>query len=166
MAKKHKADCKLAREGSVISVIKQYTTKNGKIRGKNKKQTRTLRGACPHHTIDKKGRIKPTVTTHNQVCTCRLCGGSFKAKGYTKEEVTNKIKGAVEIVNQLKYLSVAVNAGEGAVRYSTEVGSYLAHLPKNYRKVASIAEKAETVRNKKNKKKKGNADYSTVGSWR
>lgn len=165
MAKNKRPDYKIT-EGSVISVIKQNTTKNGKIRGKNKKQTRVLRGACVHHTLNKNGKVKPTIYNDGkQTCTCRMCQASFKGRPYDKEEVINKIKGAKEVVNQLKYLSVAVNAGNDAVRYASELGSMMECLPKNYRKVASIAEKAESVRNKKKKKKNG-SDFSTIGSWR
>lgn len=165
MAKNKRPEYKIG-EGSVISIIKQNTTKNGKIRGKNKKQTKVLRGACVHHTLTNKGKIKPTIYNDGkQTCTCRLCQASFKGRPYSKEEVAGKIKGAKEVINQLKYLAVAVNAGNDAVRYASEAGSILELLPKNYRKVASIAEKAESVRNKKKKKKNG-SDFSTIGSWR
>ena len=166
MGKKN-ADYKVATgSGSVIAIIKENTNKHGKIRGKTKKQTKVLRGACVHHTLNNKGKVKPTITNDGkQTCTCRMCGASFKGRPYNKEEVVNKFKGAKEVVNQAKYLAVAVNAGNDAIRFFSEMGSMLELAPKNYRKIGSIAEKAESVRNKKKKKKNG-SDFSSMGGWR
>lgn len=165
MAKNKKPDYKL-NDGSVVAIISQNITKNGKIRGKNKKQTRVLRGACVHHRLNKSNKCKPTISNDGKsMCTCRLCGGTFKGRSYSNEEIENKIKGAVEVNNQLKYMSVAVNAGNDAVRYSSELGSMLATFKKNYKKINSIAQKAESVKNKKKKKKNG-SDYSAMGGWK
>ena len=162
MAKK-KPDYKVD-STNILATIKANTRKNGKIRGKNKKQTRILKGACCHHLPNNKGKIKPTISNDGKMtCTCRVCGASFKGKPYSKQDVENKMKGMVELDNQLKYLAVAVNAGGDMVRYSSELGSMLACFPKYYRNVVSIAEKAENVRKKK--KKKRGSDYSNVGSW-
>lgn len=169
MAKKNRKDfsnSKITGQGSVISIIDQNTTKHGKIRGKNKRQTKVLRGACVHHTLNKKGRIKPTVTNDGKsTCTCRRCKYSFKGRPYSRTEVQERVDGTKEVVNQLKFMAVAVNAGPDAIRYSSELGSMLELLPSNYKKIGSIAEKAERVRNKKKKEKNG-ADFSAIGSWR
>lgn len=159
-------DAKLTKiEGNVINVVKQHTDKKGRIRGKNKTQTKILRGACVHHTINGKGKIKPTIGNDGKsTCTCRLCGGYFKGRPYSPEEVEKKFSGAKEVVNQMKYLAVAVKAGPEAVRFSSELGSMLEIAPKHYKKIGRVAEKAEQVRNKK-KKKRGD-DMSAVGSWK
>ena len=163
MAKK-KPDYKL--DGNIIATIKEHTNKHGKIKGKNKKQTRTLVGACPHHTLNKNGKIKPILSNDGkQTCTCRACGASFKGHPYSGEDVKRMAKGTKELVNQLKYLSVAVNAGNETVRFACELGSMLEHLPSVYKNVKQIAEKAEAVKNKK-KKKKSNSNFSNVGGWR
>jgi len=152
-------------EGSVISTIKQHT-KKGKIRGKNKKQTKILIGACPHHTTNSKGKIKPIISNDGkQWCTCRLCKASFKGRPYKNEELDNKLKGAIEVINQGKYLSVAVGAGNDTIRYFTELGSMLALAKKYYKRVSSLAEKVESIHNKKKKKKNG-SDFGTMGAWR
>ena len=150
-------------EGNIINVIDQHT-KKGKIRGKNKTQTKILVGACPHHTFNGKGKLKTTLGNNGKnKCTCRRCKADFEPRTYTKEEVIKKIAGAKEVVNQMKYLSVAVKAGPEAVKFSTEAGSILELLPKFYRKTAKIAEKSESVRKKRKNKKHSSAnDY---GSW-
>jgi cation transport regulator ChaC len=154
-----------AGDGSVISIIKENTTKHGKIKGKNKKQTKVLRGACVHHTTNHKGKVKPTIGNNDgKVCRCRLCGGTFKPSTYDKEAAENKIKGMREINNQAKYLAVALGTANENIRYFSELGSMIELFPKNYRKLASIAEKVESV--KKKKKNRDNDNYSSLGSWR
>lgn len=162
---KRKYDNKITSKGSVVRIIKDNTTKKGKIRGKNKQETRIMKGACPHHTINKKGKIVPTLVSDrdsNKYKVCRLCGARVEARTYDKEEVSKKLQGAIDVDNNMKFLAVATNAGEPMVRFSSELGSMLKVAKKYYRKVAKIAEKAEKIKSKKNKGRRSN---DSLGSW-
>ena len=45
-------------DGSVIAIITENLSKKGEIKGRNKRQTKVLRGACMHHVINRKGKVK------------------------------------------------------------------------------------------------------------
>lgn len=154
-------------DDSIISVIQQNLTKNGKIRGKNKKQTKILKGACVHHHLKKNDRNKKKATLEvnkaQNICRCRMCSESFRGTTYTKEEIKEIMKPFKSANSQAKYLSVAVGGGNEAVRYFSELGAMLALYPKNYRKVANVAEKKDKVKGKK--KKKNHSDSEVLGSW-
>lgn len=154
-------------DGSILSILKQNTSKNGKLRGKNKRETKILRGACVHHTLNKKGRVKSTIDASRAdgTCYCRQCGHEFKAGAYSKPEVKEMLAPAKDVVNNLKFLSVAVSAGSDTVRFSAELGSMLELLPKTYNQVANIALKSISA---KNKKKHGKNKYemsNSIGAW-
>ena len=153
-------------QGNIIAVIKQ-NTKKGKIRGKNKKATKILRGACPHHTITDKNKLKklliPDPGYGKGVCRCKLCDAKVKMKAYTKEEVRKGFEGAIEIVDNMKFLAFAVNAGADAAKFATELGSMLAIAPKYYKQISNIAVKGSKVRNNRKNRKKEN--YTSVGMW-
>jgi len=165
MSKKKHDSSKITSKGSVVSVIKANTTKKGKIQGRNKHETRIMKGACPHHTINKKGKIVPTLVSdrdNSKYRICRLCGARVEPTTYTKDELSKKLQGAIDVDNNMKFLSVAANSGESMVRFSSELGSMLKLVKKYYRSIAKTVEKREKIKNKNNKKNRGN---DSLGSW-
>lgn len=164
MAKEQKPSYK-AGDGSVLSIVSENLNKHGKIKAKNKKREKVLKGACMHHAVTKRGNVKMRIKTSDNRSTCRMCGATFKAGTYEHDEVRKMVKGATELVNNLKFLTIAIGGGSQAVRYSSELGSMLYLLPGNYDKVAKIAKKADSVRKKK-KRKKDNSESASLGSWR
>lgn len=165
MAKK-KVNYRLG-DGSILSILKQNTSKNGKLRGRNKRETKILRGACVHHTLNKKGKVKTTIDTSKAdgTCYCRQCGNSFKIGSYSKGEVKNVLTPVKDVVNNLKFLAVAVSAGPDTVRYSAELGSMLELLPKTYGNVSEIAVKATSSKGKKKHNKNRYDANNSYGAW-
>ena len=51
-------------DGSVVATI-TANQKKGKLKGKNKKETRILKGACTHHIIGKNGKKILAINTEN-----------------------------------------------------------------------------------------------------
>ena len=70
----------------VIEVTKNLN-KKGRIKGKNKKETKALKGMCVHHKLNNKGRIKPTLVGASKgYCYCSLCGARVPTKFFQIED--------------------------------------------------------------------------------
>lgn len=146
---------------SVIKVTKSLN-KKGKLKGSNKKETKMLKGICPHHKITKKGKVVPTIFNNGDYCICSICGGKFPASFYTNDEMDTIVGGMKEMNNQAKFMSIATNAGDQMSDYFATMGSMLVSFKKNAKKLRTVAEKQGSVREKKKKRNQGSSMY---GSW-
>ena len=69
----------MARFCKPIQVTNKALTKKGRLKGKNKKETKALKNACMHHKINRKGKLKPAYFIQDNDCTC-LSGQIRKLK--------------------------------------------------------------------------------------
>ena len=149
---------------SVMKVTKSIN-KKGKLKGHNKKETKMLKGICPHHRINKHGKVKPTIFSNDgEYCICTMCGAKFPAKFFTNDEIKTLVNDMEEMNNQNKFTSVATNSGDQMVDYFGQFGVMLKVYKKNAKKLRNVAEKQGNVRNKK-KNKNGGSGSSMYGSW-
>jgi hypothetical protein len=150
---------------AVVAVSKALN-KKGKIKGKNKKETKYLNRACTHHYINKKGKEKPAIFNNsNGECICELCGRSFQTKPETKEEVRNKLESALSLANQVTFAAVAGHLGEKAVDKFVNLKVLLEEFPKDYSRTMKAVSKEDNIKKKKKKKNNGGGGSSQYGDW-
>lgn len=152
---------------SVVATITNSLNKHGEIRGNNKKETRALLNACPHHKINKHGKIKAMYSYDSEsgTCTCKMCHQSWPATVDDIETIKKKVKSLQTHVNQAKLFNVAVNGGEYSQKYLAETSNHLANFPKLYDRLSKAVSKQDKLKKKK-KKDRRNVGSSEFGSWR
>ena len=159
---------KLTKSNPIVKVSDSLT-KSGKIKGKGKKETKTLRLICPHHAINKKGKIKPQIDNDGVgTCTCDLCQRSFRTKLYSHDEIEEIKDTAIELFDQGEFMAVSCDAGEDAIIAFAEAKVAIVNAIKAYERVKGIAQKQERVKNKRGKNKRHNnneSGESLYGSW-
>ena len=147
---------------AVIQISKNLS-KHGKLKGKNKKETKALKAAYPFHKINKKGRVVTTTFIQNGYNIDTVTSKRFPARFFSKDEIKDKLENMEELINQGKFFSVATNAGDGMVDYFCKFAVEFSRFKKNFKKVSKIATKQSSF---KDKKKNKNKDVSSsYGSW-
>ena len=153
----------MARFCKAIQVTNRALTKKGKLKGKNKKETKMLRSGCMHHVITKRGKLKPKYFIEDDMCICKMCHKSFPAKLYKGDDVDDIFDNMEELVNQHKFLTVSVNAGNQACDEASSFAIKLPQIKKAYKRVSKLARKQTEIKKKRRKKKyNGSSQY---GSW-
>lgn len=151
-------------KNQIVLQTTRAITKKGKLKGKNKKETKVLRAACPHHKFNKHGKLKNTIWNNDgEYCVCTLCNKKFPASFFSDDNIDNVVEGMEELNNQNKFTAVATNAGDDAVKFYAETGVILSKYKKMSKKTKSLAEKQSRVKNKK--KKNRYTGSSMYGSW-
>ena len=149
-----------------VSVISKSLSKKGKIKGKNKKETKYLMRACTHHYYNRKGKLKPAfINDSNGSCTCELCFRSFPTKPETKAEVKDKIAPVLALVNQAATASVAGELGEKIVDTCVNLKVLLEEFPKNYNRTMKAISKEDNIKKKKKKDGNNGGGSSQYGGW-
>lgn len=153
----------MARKSKSVMQVTKHLTKKGRLKGKNKKETKALKGLCPHHKFTKRGKIKPTIfNADGHYCTCYMCGQEFRAGFYDDDEIKELVDGMKELNNQNKFTSVATNSGESMIDYFAQVGVALEQYVKNAKRVRNVASSASKAKRKKRRTRSGSSQY---GSW-
>lgn len=150
-----------------------YVSKNlhkGKIKGKNKKETKKIKAICTHHRLKKKsGKLVPAVFYKEvdgvQKAICPLCGAEFSTELFTKKEVKERFKDSIEVLDQAAYAAEAVGAGTNITDFISSTKAQLKSSKKPVNKVLKIASSVNRVGKKKNKKRNGERGSSAYGSW-
>ena len=150
---------------SAVNAVSKAVTKKGKIKGRNKKETKILKLTCCHHFYDRKEgeTVTPIFSNSDGTRVCEMCGKTFSSHFYSNSELKNTIEPTKELLNQLKFMAVAIGADNATVDtiVKTYVGiSSVSKLYKRCRKVAASTSKVK--KNKKGKKKRTNQ----YGSWK
>lgn len=159
---------KLTKNNPIVKVS-NFITKNGKIKGKSKKETKALRLICPHHKINKKGKVKPSVWNDGTgQCTCESCSRSFRTKLFSDEEIDKLVDDVIEVADQGEFMAVSVDAGEESINAFAELKLAVVNVRKAYKRVRDMAKKQEKVHGKHGKHGKDNGGNSSesLGSWR
>jgi hypothetical protein len=154
------------KRSNAFKKVSASITKKGKIKGQNKKETKTLRKLCIHHKRGKDGSVKPTVYIRNvngePICFCKQCGASFPAKTFVPEKEFANTFNSFKSYNELvKYLSVACRMDPETIDFFADFSVRCGVWKKLLNRTMKIASKHDII-NKKKKKKKQNNIY---GSW-
>ena len=148
-----------------VSIISKSLNKKGKIKGKNKKETKYMKRACVHHYYNRKGKLKPAFFNNSKgECICELCGRSFQAVPETKENVREKLEDILSLVNQVACVSVSASLGEKAVDKFVNLKVLLEEFPKDYSRAIKAVSKEENIKKKKKNNNNGGGS-SQYGGW-
>lgn len=146
-----------------VEIITKKLNKKGKLKGKNKKETKMLKAVCPHHHYNKKHKLIPDIRNDGHGhCICLKCGAVFKAGWYDNDELHALTDDAKEFLNAGKFASVATHAGSKAVDVFTKATVAMEESAKVYKKIRKIGKKSESIHKKKKKNNYGGGQY---GSW-
>lgn len=159
----------MAEKSKLVTKITAMLNKKGKIKGKDKKETKTAKASCPHWKLNKKGKQVPNIDVIGDYAICRGCGAKIPLQFYDNDHVKEIIGNMTELNNQAKFLSVATNSGEEMLGMFSKAGVLLALYKKQYKKIRKIAEKQSNITGKKGKKNKnkngGGTSSDAFGSW-
>ena len=148
-----------------VNAISKAVNKKGKIKGKNKKETKYLERACVHHIINRKGKLKSKFFNNsNGECICELCGRSFQTKIEAKTDVRKKIEDAINLANQAVTAATAGSLGEKTVEKLVDLKVSLEEFPKNYSRIMKAISKEDNIKKKKNNNN-GGGGSSQYGGW-
>lgn len=150
-----------------VQIATKYRTKKGRLKGDNKKQTKTLRLACPHHYYSKKGALKSaTFAPNNDVLICEQCMKKIPAEQADNNEVKKLVKNIQGLIRQVQYANVEINGGEKVQKEANELMVRIDKFPKMYKRVFSIVG-SMTRKSKNNKKrnKRKNGGTQQWGTW-
>lgn len=164
MSKENKEKQGKSRIPAPVKAVTAHLNKKGKLRGKNKKETKMLYSICQHHIVSQNGKVKARISNNDGMCTCKICGEQFPAAPFSNTEVKDAIGSVKQIVNQAKFLATALNAGEDTTKAFSEDAVMLQTLSKRYKRITKIAKKQGDMK----KKKKGNGNNNgsqQLGSW-
>ena len=149
-----------------VSAVSKSLNKKGKIKGKNKKETKYLKRACTHHYYNRKGKLKAAFFNNsNGECICELCGRSFQTKIESKDDVRSKLENVLGLANQAVTAAVAGSLGEKAVDKFVNLKVLLEEFPKDYSRTMKAISKEDNIKKKKKNNNNGGGGSSQYGGW-
>ena len=154
----------LGNKTPVQLVTSMASKKHGKYHlNGSKAEKKIAKAACPHHIVDKHGKLKPYVeySDGNKKVRCILCGQVFPTSFFEDATVNKRTDGLKEVVSQSKMLTTAIGGDRDTAMFLTSMNLQLNQFPKVYSNLRNVAEKAD--RNKKKKKNKKKAQ--NYGGW-
>ena len=158
-------DNKHGKTFKAVSAVSKSLNKKGKIKGKNKKETKYLTRACTHHYYNRKGKLKAAFFNNsNGECICELCGRSFPTKPETKADVKGKLETVLGLANQAVTAAVAGSLGEKVVDKFVNLKVLLEEFPKDYSRTMKAISKEDNIKKKK-KNNNGGGGSSQYGGW-
>ena len=147
-----------------VNAVSKALSNKGKIKGKNKKETKYLKRACTHHHYNRKGKLKADFFNNaNGQCICELCGRSFPTKPESKDNVRKALETALGLANQAATAIVAGDLGEKALEKVVNLKVLLEEFPKDYSRTMKAISKEDNV--KKKKKNNNGGGSSQYGGW-
>lgn len=151
---------------NIVAAVTESLNKHGEIKAKNKKETKNLKAMCPHHKINKKGKIKPTVCNDgNGVCYCTMCGHKFSTHLYTNDESKKIIDKFTGMLDQARFMNEAADLGKETGNYLGRLSVDTSHFGKTYKKIKKAVERTEHVKKKKRDRRNNNGGNS-YGGWK
>ena len=157
-------DNKNGKTNKAVSAVSKALNKKGKIKGKNKKETKYLKRACVHHYYTRKGKLKAAFFNNSQgECICEICGRSFPTKLETKDNVRASIETVLGLANQAAVAATSASLGEKAVDKFVNLKVLLEEFPKDYTRTMKAISKEDNI--KKKKKNNNGGGSSQYGGW-
>lgn len=152
----------MAVKSKALLQVTKSINKKGKLKGRNKKETKMLKGMCTHHKLNKNGKVRPKIFSNdNESMICELCGARFPGDFYADSEIKQIVNDMDTLNQQNKYMAVAAGTGDATIDYFAQMGAQLKSYIKNSKKLRNVAQKQSKVKKQK-KKASGSAAY---GSW-
>ena len=151
-----------------IKECTKHLNKKGVLKGKNKKMTKHLKNICCHHRLTKKNNIIETYVMKESkdgvpYCVCTQCGAKFLAGFYEPQESKQIIGETKKLIENCKFLAVAVNSNPAVVDRLGAINDSMDYLTKTSKKLTNVAKARENC--KKQNKKKNRTDYNVYGNW-
>lgn len=151
-------------KNTVIMQVTKSLDNKGKIKGKNKKETKVMRWGCVHHRYTKRGRIKSTTIKDGNALLCTACKKEISGQFYKDAAVKKATEQLMDVAQQAKFLAVACNTSNRTIDYFSKFSIELHMFPKAYKRVAEIASNRGKSRKKKQRSQyTGSQEY---GGWR
>lgn len=160
----------MGKKSTEMKNVKSFTTfndhvsKKGKIKGKNKKETKILKGMCPHYRLGKNGKLKNMIVRQGDKMVCKLCGEVFPARFFSDEELDKIIGDFKMSLNENKYITMYFNGGAKTTEYLMQLGGMISQYPKISKRLRDVAQKKGKIKNHKDKKKYQGGS-SVYGDW-
>lgn len=146
--------------------ISKCINKNGRLKGRNKKEEKRLKRMCTHHRLNKKGKIKPNIGNDgNGMCYCEACEKNFRAKAYNNDEVHSVINEFDELLQQSIFMASALDAGDETIEYLAALSLLTGEFSKTYKKIRHAAEKRDSIAKKTKNKTERWSGSSAFGGW-
>lgn len=144
-----------------VKTVSDHMNKKGRLRG-NKKEIRALRSICPHHAINRKGKVKVRVHKEgDKNCQCDICKDRFQLGFYTDQQYDKAYDTFKPVASQAKLIAVAVGAGKETVQEVTTLNVLLDRSRKTMKNLRNVAQKQQS----KKKKKKNKGQSRQLGGW-
>ena len=135
-----------------VAAVSKALKKNGKLKGKNKKETKYLKKACVHHYYNKNGKIKKDFFNNNDgKCICNICGRSFPTKIETKDTIREYTGILRSYVDQGLVAAISGDQGEKIVNKFVNLNVALAEFAKDYSRTMKAISKEDRMKKKKKK---------------
>lgn len=145
-------------------ITKAQRKHHGKLKGNSKKETKLLKATCNHHIYTKKGNQKPMIHNNGDgTAVCPMCKAIIPTKLMDDATVKSATEKVTRIVNQAKFLNIAIDGGTEADKFLVDTAVHLMQISKVYSKIRKVASKKDAMKGKK--KKNRNNQGSSLGSW-
>ena len=147
------------------SAVSKAYNKKGKLKGKNKKETKYLKRSCVHHYYNKNGKLKKDFFNNNNgECICNICGCSFPTKIESKDNIREQADAVRAFVDQATVAAIAGHHGNKIIDKFVNLKVLLAEFPKDYNRTLKAVSKEDNMKKKKKKHNGGNGS-NQFGSW-
>lgn len=147
------------------TLVKFFTNsldKHGEVKGKNKKETKLLRDTCPHHKLNKKGKLRSRVDVIDGMAHCTMCGHEFTTEPYSKEKRKKIVKDFVELVDQTEFMGTAIGDDDNNIKSIASAKPVARLINDANKKYTKLVAKQDKIKNKKDKNKNSS---SSMGGW-
>lgn len=154
------------KRSEMLRLISNKINKKGKIKGKDKKETKQFRALCAHHVITKKGKIKNKLVTYNKTnAICKLCNAIVPVTLMSPEEVEKTLETGRIMYDQSKYVAVKMGMRPETVDIICNGAVYWYKMKKIFPRICEIVNKTNALNHHKNKPNDNNRD-KVFGQWR
>lgn len=159
--------------GEAASVITENRNKQGVIKVKHdKKATKKLKLVCPHHKVNKKGKLVPTIEKiSDSKCRCTMCGSEIDMSRLTSEDIRKTTNDKMAQIRQAIFMVARLSKKENNHKYDAvfqkleSAAIVLKEVDGELNNVKDIASKSYKDEDGKKKDKGGNKNGGSLSSW-
>ena len=146
-----------------VQEVSRHLNKKGKLKAGDKKKEKALKSICPHHAINRKGKLKARVHNDgNGQYQCDICRDRFKSNFYSDAEYDKAYDAYKPQISQAKMIAVAVGADKETIKEVCELNLHVDQSRQLMRRLRKVGQKQST----KPKKKKKKDNNNNPGAWR
>lgn len=149
------------RDVDPVKTISSHLNKKGRLRG-SKKEVKALKSICPHHVLNRKGKVKVRVHKEgDKNCQCDICKDKFQLGFYKDQQYDEAYAAYKPMISQAKLIMTAVGAGKETVQEITALNILADRSQKTMKNLRNVAQKQQN----KKKKKKNKRQSKQLGGW-